>query len=406
LDTPDNQRPTLKRSLTTPLLTLYGLGVTIGAGIYVLIGAAAARAGLYAPVSFLLAAGVVGFSGFSYSEMGTRYPVSAGEAVYVREGLRSPGLSVFVGLMVAISGIITAATISLGAAGYLQNLVPLPFGVLVALVIVLLGLVALWGITESILLAGLFTLIEIGGLVLVIVFAVRQTPDIVSRLDELVPTTPDAWPGILSAVLLAFFAFVGFEDMANVAEEVEDPPRSMPRAILTTLIVVTILYIAVAAAVVLAVPMETLTTSEAPLAAIFEGHGRTMALTFNVIATIATVNGILVMMIMSSRVIYGLASQGSLPSSLAFIHPVTRTPVVATVLVVALIAVGATLAPLATLAQTTSQIILGVFLLVNLALIGIKRRGEPAPEGVFEVPIWVPVIGALSCAGVLLAGFF
>ena len=99
----------LKRGLNLPLLTLYGLGVTIGAGIYVLVGATAAKAGIYAPISFLLAAGVVGFTSFSYCELATRYPVSAGEAAYVRAGLNSRTLSLLVGLLVVASGVVSSA---------------------------------------------------------------------------------------------------------------------------------------------------------------------------------------------------------------------------------------------------------------------------------------------------------
>ena len=88
-----NTPPTLARRISLPLLVLYGLGVTIGAGIYVLIGGTAEKAGFYAPISFLLAAIVVAFTGFSYAELSTRYPVSAGEAAYVKEGFRSPSLS-------------------------------------------------------------------------------------------------------------------------------------------------------------------------------------------------------------------------------------------------------------------------------------------------------------------------
>ncbi|MDP7548970.1 MAG: amino acid permease, partial [Alphaproteobacteria bacterium] len=125
----------LKRRLTLPLLTLYGLGVTIGAGIYVLVGATAAKAGVHAPISFLLAAVVVGFTGFSYCELTTRYPVSAGEAAYVREGFNSRMLSLIIGLLVVASGVVSSAAVAIGAAAYLQAFVPFSPQLLTALVI-------------------------------------------------------------------------------------------------------------------------------------------------------------------------------------------------------------------------------------------------------------------------------
>ncbi len=401
-ETGPGSRPTLKRGLTLPLLALYGLGVTIGAGIYVLVGATAAKAGIYAPVSFLLAAGVVAFTGFSYAELGTRYPVSAGEAVYVGEGFRSRTLSLVVGLMVVASGLVSSAAISIGAAAYLGHFVPLPEGWLAALVILLLGLAAAWGIMESVTLAALFTLIEIGGLGFVIYHGVATRPDLLGELASLVPPLEtEVWTGIASAGLLAFFAFVGFEDMANVAEEVKDPRRALPRAIVLTLVVATALYIAVVSVVVLAVPMDALTASAAPLALIFEGG--TAGTVFTVIASVATVNGVLVQMIMASRVLYGLASRGNLPRILATVNPATRTPLVATALVVTVIFLLAFFLPIAELAETTSKIVLSVFIFVNLALLRLKWSGKPPAGEVFLVPIWVPGLGLVTSALLLLA---
>ena len=213
----DSQEVSLHRRLTLPLLTLYGLGTTVGAGIYVLVGTTAAKAGFYAPVSFLLAAAVVAFTGFSYSEFSTRYPVSAGEAAYVRNGFNSRVLALVVGLMVAVSGIVSSAAISIGAVAYLGNLIPLSPMMLTVLVILILGLFAAWGILESVTLAAIFTLIEIGGLCFVVYYGYTLRPDLLNELGRVFPPFEiDAWTGIVSAGLLAFFAFVGFEDIANV----------------------------------------------------------------------------------------------------------------------------------------------------------------------------------------------
>ncbi|MCP4317708.1 MAG: amino acid permease [Hyphomicrobiales bacterium] len=396
--------PTLKRALTLPLLTLYGLGVTIGAGIYVLVGATAARAGLYAPVSFLLAAGAVAFTAFSYSELATRHPVSAGEAAYVRVGLNSKTLSLIVGLLVALSGIVSSAAISIGAAAYLQHFIDLPAGFLTAVLILLLGVTAAWGIVESILIAGVMTLIEIGGLGLVIYQGVTAHPDIVAELHTLLPPLEtEVWAGVFSAVLLAFFAFVGFEDMANVAEEVKSPSKTLPRAIILTLAIATLLYVAVVSVAVLTIPAAELSTSAAPLALLFDTESGATSTIFITIAVIATTNGVLVQMIMSSRVLYGLGVQESLPALFARISPVTRTPVTATALVVGLIMVLALFFPIAGLAEMTSRIVLAVFVIVNLALWRLKRVGGPPKPGVFVVASWVPIVGALACLLLLMS---
>ena len=398
-------RATLKRGLTLPLLTLYGLGVTIGAGIYVLVGITAAKAGVYAPVSFLLAGGVVAFTGFSYSELATRYPVSAGEAAYVRNGLNSRTLSLIVGLMVVASGVVSSAAVSIGAAAYLQSLVPISPEALTVLVILVLGLAAAWGIIESITVAAIFTLIEISGLGLVIYFGLTINPDLISELGTLIPPFEmAAWAGISSAGLLAFFAFVGFEDIVNVAEEVKQPGNTLPRAIILTLTIATLAYIVVVSVVVLTVPMNTLSTSAAPLALMFEEAGGATGSLFDVIASIATINGVLIQMIMASRVLYGLASQGSLPSAIAYINPVTRTPLVATALVVVIIFILAFFLPITELAETTSKIVLTVFIFVNLALLRLKWSGKAPAGDVFQVPFWVPVMGCVTSTLLLLAG--
>jgi APA family basic amino acid/polyamine antiporter len=158
----------LRRALNAPLLTLYGLGVTVGAGIYVLVGATAAEAGPFAPFSFLIAAIVVAFTAFSYAELSTRYPVSAGEAAYVEAGFRSSSAATLTGLAVALSGVISAAAVAIGAASYLSELTQTPPEVLIAIIIGVVGLVALWGIAQSVAVAAIITVIEISGLLFVV----------------------------------------------------------------------------------------------------------------------------------------------------------------------------------------------------------------------------------------------
>ena len=398
-----NAQPALARRLTLPLLTLYGLGVTVGAGIYVLLGATAAEAGLFAPVSFLAAAVVVAFTAFSYAELGTRHPVSAGEAAYVEAGFGSPRLSVVIGGFVALSGIVSAAAVSIGAAAYLALLLGLPAWMLTAALVVAMGAIAAWGIGQSVMVAGAITVIEIGGLLLVIGWS-ASLPAVVPLADLVPPLAGPHWLGIGAASLLAFFAFVGFEDIANVAEEVRDPLHTLPRAIVLTLVVATVLYLGVAVAVLRVVPLAELTGSDAPLSTVFAAAPAVLRDGFFVLAIVATVNGILIQTIMASRVIYGLADRGHLPAALARVSPRTRTPVVATALVTATILALALSRPIGDLAEWTSQIVLGVFVVVNVALIRLKRRAPP-PAPHFHVPLIVPVLGALSSAALLASGF-
>ncbi len=166
--TTDQTPPKLRRALTTPLLTLYGLGVTVGAGIYVLFGTAADIAGPYAAYSFLVASLVVSLTALSYAELATRYPVSAGEAAYVEAGFQRNWMAVLVGLSVAASGVISASAVAIGAASYLNALTGLGTALLTIIVVLAMGLIALWGITQSVFVAAVITVIEISGLLFVV----------------------------------------------------------------------------------------------------------------------------------------------------------------------------------------------------------------------------------------------
>ncbi|KQW17073.1 hypothetical protein ASC80_22820 [Afipia sp. Root123D2] len=184
----------LKRRLDLPLLVLYGAGIAIGAGIYVLIGAVAGHAGVYAPWSFLLAAAVMGFTVASYIELSTRYPVSAGEAAYVRAAFQSRVLSTLTGLLTVVIAIVSSAAVALGSAGYIQQFVDLPRSLIVIILVVGLGAVAAWGILESVIIASVFTLIEAGGLIAIIIVAVHTDVPIVAALVNAPPIEDVAAP--------------------------------------------------------------------------------------------------------------------------------------------------------------------------------------------------------------------
>ena len=400
-------RTELKRSLNLPLVVLYGLGVTVGAGIYVLIGQTAGIAGVYAPLSFLLAAMVMLPSACSFAELVGRIPVSAGEAAYVREGFRSPQLSVLVGLLVVCVGTVSAAAICVGSVGYIREFIDWRPVVLIPIVVVTMTLIASWGVRESVSFAAVMTLIEIGGLLMVIVsgmFSGAELPMVQSSSAGAESFSHIAL-GVLSGGVLAFFAFVGFEDLVNMAEETRQPSKTLPRAIFLTLIVSTVLYLLVALVAILNVPIAELAGAEAPLSLVFERTTGVSPVTISLIAIIATLNGVIVQIIMGSRVLYGLANQGSIPAVLAYVHPMTRTPLLATGLIGAVVLILALLVPLRGLAELTSLITLTVFSLVNLALWQIKRRGDVAPPDTFIVPDWVPLAGLASCLLFLGAAF-
>lgn len=403
---PALEKRSLKRVLGLTLVVLYGLGVTIGAGIYVLIGATAGEAGMYAPISFVIAALVMAPTAASFAELSSRMPVSAGEAAYIRAGFNSRMLALGVGLLVVTAGVVSASAVAIGAAGYIGVFIEAPAWLIVLGVVLAMGLAAAWGILESVMLAGLLTLIEIGGLVLIVVVGIENDPSILTRAGELVPDSfdPLIWSGIFSAGLLAFFAFIGFEDLVNIAEEVKNPLKVLPWAIFLTLLLSTLIYIAVVSVAVLSVPIDGLAASKAPLGYVYEHVTSGSPLVISAIAIVATLNGIIVQMIMASRVLYGLSAQGDLPGFLAQVSPATRTPLIATGLVVAIVLVLSLAFPIGGLAEMTSRVTLTIFFLVNLALLKLKLREDSAPEGMFTVGLWVPVTGLLASLLLLAHG--
>jgi len=378
------EQPTLNRTLSLAQATLYGLGVTIGAGIYVLIGAAAARSAMSAPIAFLLAAVVMSLTAASFAELVGRVPVAAGEAAYARVAFNSDALATAVGLFVVC---------------YLSVFVGLPKSVLVTIVVFAMGAVAAWGIKESVLFAGALTLIETAGLVLIVVTGILFVPDLFSRFAEALPSfaVPGTTSALLSTTLLAVFAFIGFESLANVAEEVRDPATTLPKAIFLTLVISTILYMLVIWVALVAVPLPELINSSAPLALVFERVTGASPRIMSAIALIATLNGIVVQIIMASRVLYGLGRQGQLPSIFGKVNARSRTPTLATAVTVALVLLFALFLPLHELADLASRLTLLVFAMANLSLAWIKRRGDAPPEHAWIVPTWVPWAGCLSC---------
>jgi amino acid transporter len=227
----------LPRTLTLTHSVLYGLGVTIRAGIYVLVGTAAGRSGMHAPLAFLGAALVMAFTAATFAELGTRMPVSASEAAYVEKAFKRRWLSLAVGLLVVGTATISAATISVGSAGYVAIFLRLPGPWIITGVVLAMGLIACLATVQSVTFAGIMTLIEVGGLFLIIAAGFGSGGTVLTRLPEAWPGFDDmsAWIGLSSTTLIAVFAFIGFEHLVNVAEEMKGPRQTLPRALFLTL---------------------------------------------------------------------------------------------------------------------------------------------------------------------------
>ena len=390
---PESQQ--LARKISMPLLLLYGLGNILGAGIYVLIGKVAGVAGMYAPFSFLVALVIVSFTALSYSELASRYPDSAGVALYVKKGLRSTPFSVIVGLTIALAGLISAATIARGFTGYLAEIIQVSELTALLGLLSVLGLVAVWGISESVIIAVVITFIEIGGLLLILWIGAPALATLPERIPEIIPPFEwGIWYTISLGGFLAFYAFLGFEDMVNIAEEVKEPSTTYPKAILAALVISTLLYLSVSLVSILVLTPAELAASDAPFVTMYSHVTGEKATIITYIGMFAIINGALIQIIMASRMIYGISKRGWLPTSLAYVNTRTQTPVTATFAVTLITLMFALWLPLVTLANLTSSLILIVFTIVNIALIRIKLK-SPNPEGTYSIPIWIPALGVV-----------
>lgn len=399
---PDNT--VLKRNLTLSAVTLYGIGAILGAGIYVLLGKVAAFAGYFTPLSFLVASIIAIFSAFSYAELSARFPRSAGEAVYIDKAFGQQQLTQLIGLMVIFTGIVSAATMATGITGYVQIFLHWPEASIITCFVLSIGILAIWNIDQAIWVVMLITLLEICGL-LYVVFIAADSMFLLPIFDKInTPNTDHSIAtGIMLGSFLAFYAYIGFEDMVNIAEEIKQPEKVLPKAIILALIISTIIYMAVSYAAISVLTPTQLASSNAPLAdvVITTGHSASWV---SAMSLIAITNGAIIQLIMASRVIYGMASQQLLPTFFAHINNTTYTPVRATLSCIAATLLLSLLFPIELLAQTTSIIVLSIFLIVNASLI--KLNSMSTQQGVIHYPKWIPYIGALLCLAMLsIKGF-
>lgn len=400
-----NSKPpaTLKRALTLPKMLLYGLGTTIGAGIYALVGELAGISGYLAPMAFLVAALLAGLTALSFAELASRYPYASGTAAYTQAGFSSKSLSTLVGLLMVLAGLVSAAALLNAFTGYFTQLLALPTAWIIIATTLLLGAFAVWGIVQAAWLTAGLTLLGIFGLILVVIVSVDALQNLPQLWPKLIPgLEPSSWGLMFAGTLLAFYAFIGFEDMVAVAEEVKDTKRTLPWAIVLTLVLTMLLYLAIMLLVVLSIPPASFAQSTAPLATLYYYHTGQNPQVIIWISLFAIIDGALIQMIMAARVLYGLSCRQQLPAWLSYVYPNTQTPLFATILVIGIVLIFALMGDLSGLAHITSFIVLMIFSLVNLALWRIKRRPNSALPGIFSTPNWLTLCAFVASVLFLL----
>lgn len=383
----------LKRELGLFELTATGVGIILGAGIYVIIGRAAGLAGSAIWIPFLLGAFAATLTGLSYAELSSMFPKAAASFEFTRRafGLR---VAFVVGWLMLLSHVISSAAVALGFGGYLSSFIGIPIVPVAIGLIAVSSFVLVMGIKETVWIGVLFTVIEVGGLLLVIFVSARFLGT-TSYMEM-----PEGIVGIFRATTLLFFAYLGFEQLANLGEEVRDAKRKVPMAILLAVGITSVFYVVVAISSVSALSWQELSRSDAPLAdVVHAATGARASMVIGIIALFATANTVLFLLLTSTRTMYGMSNSNTLPRPLAIVHSRRKTPWVAT-LVAALIAAGfALLGDIAVVAQLSNFAVLVAFVMVNASLIWL-RRTRPNMERGFKAPLTIRGIPVTAVLGI------
>ena len=373
----------LKRHMGLFQLTMYGVGLTLGAGIYVLIGEASGFAGNSMWISFGLGAIVAMFAGLSYSELAVLFPKAAAEYIFVKNAFRSEFIGFLVGWLTVITSMIVGATVALGFGGYFAQFFDVPIAVSAILLLAVLSVVNFIGIKQSAWMNTVFALVTIAGLGIIIFLGF--TFEVSEPIDYL--DSPNGITGIMLAFVLIFFAFIGFEDMANVAEEVKRPKKTLPRAIILSVLITVTIYILVSLSSVRILNWEELSQSAAPLADVAaKGMGLEGGIILSVIALFATASTVLITLVAGARILYGMAKDGSLPSIFGKIHSKTGTPWIATIGIFVTSVAFALIGDIVIVANIVVFAIVITFAMINLSVI-LLRYVQPDVQRPFKVPL-------------------
>lgn len=381
----------LLRVLTFWPLLFYGLGVIIGAGIYVALGEVITRAGPAAPLSFLVAGLCAALTGVCYAELAGRYPEAAGAAAYVKKAFSSDVLGLAVGLATTIAAALSAAAIAHGAVSYVDELLPFSSIIAVAALVICFGVLSAYGVKASVGIAAILGGLELLGLIASFGMGLYR-----AEMFELTPWVTSAkqdWSGIAAGAFVAFFAYVGFETLANMAEEVREPEKTVPKAIVVAVACSLVIYAAVSFSAVIGGAV-----GDSPLASLFKGHWA-IAFSIGVFFTIA--NGTLVQINMLSRLFYGMAHLGELHRAFAKINKKTGTPIVAIVVATLIILLASILLNFKSLLAIVNFLTLAIFIAVDLALMKLQHS-EPKKEG-FRAPRWVPLAAVVLSIVMVIA---
>ena len=385
----------LRRAITPTLLLIFIVGDILGGGIYALVGEVGAETGGAIWSAFVLALVMAAFTAGAYAELVSKYPHAGGAALYANRAFKNRFVSFIVAFAVIVSGITSASALARGFGGdYLSEFVDLKVVLGALVLLALITIINLRGISESVKLNVGFTLVEVGGLLLIVliaVVAIIQGDAEPGRAFEFKEGS-SVFAAVLAGAALAFYALVGFEDSVNVAEETQNPSRTYPKALFIGLGIAGLLYFLVTVGASAVVPTGDLASSSGPLLEVVkQGPLGIPEKVFSAIGLLALSNGALINMIMASRLLYGMAKEDVVPAPLGIVGSARRTPWVAILFTTAIAAVLIITGDLSKLADTTVALLVCVFAIVNVSVLVLRR--DRVDHEHFRVPTVFPILG-------------
>ncbi|MBK8682175.1 MAG: amino acid permease [Bacteroidetes bacterium] len=386
----------LKRTLGLAECIFFGVGSILGAGIYTLIGKVAGLAGNFIWLAFLIASIAALFTAFSYAELSAAFPKAGGEYVYAKKAFGKK-IGIFLGIIISLNGIIAGATVSIGFAGYLGALTGISLIVASLGIIILIFLINIAGINQSSTVNIIFTLIEAAGLFFIIYIAFPSIGDV--NYTELSPKGID---GLMTASVVAFFAYMGFEEIVKLAEETNNPEKIIPRALFISCAIVIVIYSLVTISAISIIPFQQLASSDSPLADIADiKFGNTGLVIISVIALFATSNTILSNMIGSSRVLFGMSKETNFLKLFSYVSSKSKTPVAALILISVITCAFALIGNIETVARIATIFIFITFIVVNLSVI-VLRVKEKELKRPYRIPVNIKNIPVISLLGIIM----
>ena len=394
-------QPELKKTLGLFRLTVYGVGTIIGAGIYSVIAPATALAGAAIWLSFLLAAVAASFSAFSYAELASAFPSAGGEHNFLRNAFpNAPAAAFLVGLFIALHGAATLATVALTFAQYARQFVAFEISIVAAILLIVATLINLSGLKHASWVNVIFTCVQISGLLL-LAYAGFTSDNFIPAVSATMSETGNI-TGVLGATAVVFFIYTGYEHMASLTEEVREPERNIWKAFILSLIISSVVYLLIIFSLMALTSPKEVAGSISPLADAAKTRHPFLGIAITVAALLATANAVLSGSISVSRLLFGMARAGDLPTLLTRTRATQSSPWIAALLVMLGAGIFLLLGELKFVASLSSLGALLVFTAINIAVIALRISKPDLPRP-FRVPGAIGAVPILPILGVIVS---